>query len=70
MIHVFVAGKTIFYMSDFQENGFLFGTLVSANQCQHNIRNLISKLVPNWLTNVIVIGFTFFGTGCLSGAGR
>ena len=47
-------------MPDFQENGFLSGILVSTQQSQYTIRNLISKLAPNWLTNVKVIELTFF----------
>ena len=29
-------------------------------QSQYTIRNLISRLAPNWLTNVKVIDLTFF----------
>ena len=46
-------------MSDFQENGVLSGTLVSTNNVIYTIRNLISKLAPNWLTNVKVIDLAF-----------
>ena len=41
-------------MADFQENGFFWNTSVN-EQSQCTIRNLISKLALNWLTNVKVI---------------
>ena len=67
MIHVFPAEKNnflnVFQMSDFQENGFLFGTLVSTISIYY--KELISKLAQNWLTNVKVIDLTFFDTGPL-----
>ena len=47
----------------FRKTAFFFEHCVSVNQqSQCTIRNLISKLAPNWLTNVKVIDLTFFGT--------
>ena len=58
-------GKTIFRVSVFQENGFLFNISVN-RQSRYTITNLNSKLAPNWLTNVKVIDFVFSGTGPLA----
>ena len=48
----------------FRKTAFFFEQCVSVNQqSQYTIRNLISKLAPNWLTNVKVIDLTFFFLG-------
>ena len=43
----------------FRKTAFFWNTSVD-QQSQYTIRNLISKVAPNWLTNVKVMDLTFF----------
>ena len=49
------------FLSVFRKTAFFLEHCVSVNQqSQYTIRNLITKLAPNWLANVKVIDLTFF----------